>query len=383
MTRIAITADVHADDYSWARVDPETGMNARFNDMVGTARWVAAEARARDAEVLVMCGDYTESKVPARAPRAAKIARAFDAGPDVQVHLRGNHDAEWAGDSIVSLLERTRLWSGFTVPGIRELADVAICAIPYLDRKYARVLPGMEGLTDAALYARLREEYLDIARGHFALAMKRGPRQAILVGHQQLAGSDMTDSQRSFLGDLDLVVDARALSEIGFAAVVMGHVHRAQEVVAAGGAASGPVLYAGSQERVDFAEEHEAKSFVILELGPSGLTSVERIDIPARRFVTLRSGAFDPEAVAGAVVRAVDLEPSIDRALLRHDLEAAGAFAVTGVEVARPQRHATPAARAIADAGSPDQQLVAALAGDPDADRLLARGREFMTEEAT
>jgi exonuclease SbcD len=389
MTRLAITADVHADDY-FSRIDPETGMNARFVDMVTTARNVASQAHHLDADALIVAGDYTESKTPARSPRAAKIAQAFDAGPKRQVHLRGNHDAEWAGESIVSLFGRTDGWDGYTVPGMSIIGDptdpanaVVICVIPYLDRKWARVLPELANETDAVVYHELAERYLTMARGMYEMVTRGGARNVVFVGHQQLRGAQMTDTQRAFLGERDLLIDANDLGSIGYTAVVMGHVHRPQLVAAPapGNGLTGPVIYAGSQERVDFAEEHEDKSFVLLDIGPSGLERWETIPIYGRRFVTLRGSAnFDGAEVEGAIVRAIDLNVEVDGDLLRHDLMTAGAFAVTSVKRPKVERAATRAARAVADAGGPDEQLAAYFAGRPNAERLVERGRRILSE---
>ena len=385
MTRLAFLADVHADDYYPGKVDPETGLNARFGDFIRTTAWAARKARELDARVLVCAGDYTESKVPPRAPRVVKIAQAFAEGPDRQIHVRGNHDGQWGGASIVDDLGRRQGWTGFMRPGFEIVDGVAICAIPFMDRRYARTIPELAEVPDADLFRLLGEQYLTIARGLFVAAEKAGAKAAVLTGHQQLAGAQMTDSQRSFLGDLDLVVDARALASIGYAAVVFGHVHRGQTVVE-GDASSSPVFYAGSIERVDFAEAEEEKRFLVLDVEPGRTVWADSIPTPARRMLTIDAsampaGGIDTDDVRDAIVRIVNVPADEDPDEWRRMLDGLGAFVVTGVKRRPVEREASGVV--IDEALTPADALKAYLAGDPDAERLLERGKGILEAVAS
>lgn len=376
MTRIAVTADLHADDFL-TRVDPATGLNARFQDIIGSIRWVGEHARQFECEALVVAGDYTESKTPARSPRVVKIAQALASGPDRQIHMLGNHDGSWHGESIVTDLARTQGWTGFTQPGIELVDGVALCAIPYLDRRWIRTQPGFETIPDAELFRVLSAEYLTIARGLFVAAEAAGARASILVGHQQLSGGRMTEKQQAFLGDYDVVVDTGALQAIGFAAITFGHVHKAQ-VLAAG---DRPVMFAGSIERVDFAEELEQKSFLVVDVDDAGNATVEQVPIPARHYLTIRgNGSFNDAAAEDSVVRAIDLDPDVDETELRRALVAAGAFEV--VQVTRRPVDAPEVVGGIDETLSPEAALEEYFADDPDRDALVELGREILTAVA-
>lgn len=369
MTRLAITADLHVDDYD--------GIPGRFDDILRTVAWVARTARDRGAEVLVVAGDYSESRTPVRAPRVVKIAAALAEGPDRQIHVRGNHDGEWQGESIVTDLARTPGWTGYSArPGFELVGDVAVCAIPFLDRPWLRTQPGFEMVPESDIFNALAEQYLTIARALYAQAMAAGAAAAVLVGHQQLRGARMTDKQVAFLGDLDLLVDARALSAIGYAAVVLGHVHRAQAVV---DDPASPVIYAGSVERVDFAEENEEKSFVLLDV-VDGRATIERILTPARRYVTFDGDApfgADPD-LRGAVVRFVNAPADADLASLRRVAEQAGAFAVTDIRRAHVETEAP--VGGMDESLSAEEALVEYFADDPDREALLELGRSILAE---
>lgn len=381
MTRVAMAADLHVDSYL-SRIDPASGLNLRELDFLRTTAWVARRARELECEALVVAGDFTESKVPPKAPRVARIRRALLEGPARQIHIRGNHDSEQAGDSIVTELAATPGWTGHMAPGFEMVGDLAVCVIPFMERKWLRAQEAFHGVADADVYRVLAEQYLVIARGLKVAADTAGARHAILVGHQQLAGGRMNDSQAAFMGDLDLVVDARALSAIGYAAVVFGHVHRGQTVI---DEPACPVVFAGSIERVDFAEEAEAKSFLVVDV-VDGRATIERVETPARQFVTLRDigevlvTEHPYDHVKDAVVRVLDLDPAADVAAIRANLVAAGAFEIASIAVRRPE--ATTATGGMSEALAPAAALEAYFAADPDHEVLVERGRQLLQDVA-
>src|SRR5450759_811162 len=334
MTRLAFAADLHVDAYG-SRIDPETGLNARLVDYLATTAWMAEEARRRGAEALVVAGDFTERRHPAPW-LVSQIRGALSSFPGRQVYLRGNHDGEIAGGSIVTLLDdgfdeqdaagRT----GISRPRVEPIAfDVVLACIPHLDRHWLRAQPGMEKVPDAEVYQALGGQFLTIARGLYAEARADYPDAAcVLVCHQTLAGAHMSESQQAFLGDLGLVVDARALAAIGFEGIVAGDLHRHQVVLES----PCPVLYPGSIERVDFGEEHEAKGFVIADVEP-GRFEWEFVETPARPFVTVdyASDAAGFPDVEDAVVRAINVDPGVAADDIHKAMELAGAWDVVSI----------------------------------------------------
>ncbi|MEW6223220.1 MAG: metallophosphoesterase [Chloroflexota bacterium] len=384
MTRIAFTADLHIDAYG-SRIDPATGLNARLLDYLATLRFVADEATRQSASALVVAGDFTERRHPAPW-LVAKIRDALSGGPSAQLYLRGNHDGEIDGRSIVSILddgygsslldESGRL--GVSRPQLVPVAfDAVVAAVPYLDRHWLRAQPGFQSVPDADLFRVLGDQFLTIARGLYAEARRDYPDAGVvLVCHQTLAGAAMSDSQRAFLGDVSLVVDSRALADVGFEAVVAGHLHRHQVVVPS----DRPVLYAGSIERVDFGEEGEEKGFVVADVGP-GRFDWEFVPTPARRFVTLREECgYNLDDVRDAIVRCVDVDPELDVAHLRSMLEADGAFEVVSIQTRRPE--STVAAGGLSEALAPAEALEEYFVADPDREVLVGRGRELLAEVA-
>ena len=80
----------------------------------------------------------------------------------------------------------------------------------------------------------------------------------------------------------------------GVAAVLCGHIHRAQVLYRdlAGGALAAPVFYPGSVERTSLAERQEAKGYLILEIAADGQTGGRVVghvfhELPARPMVSV------------------------------------------------------------------------------------------------
>lgn len=374
MTRIAFTADLHADDFG-QKVDAASGLNARWVDTVEMVRWVAADARAREADVLIVGGDFTEGRHPAPW-RVAQILGALDAFDGPEVLVRGNHDGLRAGRSIVDVLAGGRPgWTGFSRPGVTVVGDVAIAAIPFLDAHFLRAQPGFESIPEAEVLRVLAEQYLIIAGGLYAEAAPLA-RHQVLVVHQGLSGGLMSDTQRAFLGDKSLVVDGRALGAIGFDAVLAGHFHLHQVLQA-----EPLVAYAGAPYRTDFGEERQAKGYLVVDVGDTGLTW-EFVETPARRFVTITD---DPDGIRippidGAIVRVIDANPGRDIAALRAELEALGAWDVQ--EIRRRPGVPSEVAGGLSESLTAVEALTEYFAGDPDADALVDRGRGILAEVA-
>lgn len=380
MTRLAVLADPHCDDFG-SKIDAATGLNARWVDTVGMVRWVAEDAAKRGADALIVAGDLTEGRHPAPW-RVAQIGKALGAfGGPVKL-LRGNHDGERAGMSIVNAIAEGRPgWDGFTQPGITLVGDVAIAMLPYVDRAWLRTQPDFAAVPDADVNRVLAEQYLTIARGLYVAAQGVASR-TVLVVHQALSGGAMSDSQRAFLGDQGLVVDSAALGAIGFDAILAGHFHKHQFLQ---GGEDGintvrPIVYAGSPYRTDFGEEHQEKGYLIVD-NSSTIIGIEFVVTPARRFVTwdldLPTG-LQPQTrdLDDAVVRLINVDAGSDLAELRRLAETAGAWDVQ--EIRTKPVDVPEVVGGIDESLAPEAALEEYFAGDPDRDALVELGRELL-----
>ncbi|CAN5613520.1 exonuclease subunit SbcD [soil metagenome] len=382
MTRLAVTADLHVSDYG-QRVDPATGVNARFADAVGIVRWIARDARERGCDALIVAGDVTEE----RHPSPWRVALIQDALADfVKPHIlvRGNHDGLRAGRSVVDVLAAglSGAQYGFSRPGIAWVKGTAVCALPYLDRHYLRSQPGFDDVPDADVYRVLGEQFLAMARGLFAQAHVEHPDldDAVLVVHQGLAGGHMSEAQQAFLGDLSLVVDTAALGAIGFDAVLAGHFHRHQVLHR-----DPLVVYAGSPHRVSFGEADDPKGYLVVDTADPG--AFEFVETPARRFVTLDYaaagedlGAMIMGGIEDAIVRVINAPPDVPADDVVKALELAGTWDVT--EVRRAPVETPASAGGMSESLSAEQALEVHFADDPDREALVERGRAVLAEVA-
>lgn len=380
MTRLAVVADVHCDDFG-SKIDPATGLNARWVDTIAMLAWVARDARGRGADALIVAGDLSEARHPAPW-RVAQIGEAIAEFGGPTILARGNHDGLKADRSIVDVLAAGRPgWDGYSRPGITMLGTTAIAVLPYLDKHHARALPGYESVPEADVFTALAATYLTIASGLYITAQQAGATATVLVVHQGLAGGSMSDAQQVFLGDHSLVVDTRALAAIGFDAILAGHFHKHQVLLE-----SPLVAYAGAPYRTDFGEEHQAKGYLIVDVERDGTTGIvvpswTFVETPARRFVTLTAECgYNVDEVRDAVVRCIDVDPELDVAHLRSMLEADGVFDLQ--EIRRRPREAQGVAGGLAETLSPIQALEAFFAADPEREVLVGRGRELLAEVA-
>jgi exonuclease SbcD len=373
MTRLAVLADPHCDDFG-SKIDAATGLNARWVDTVAMVRWVANDARERGCDALIVAGDLTEFRHPAPW-RVAQIGEALDAFGGPTVLARGNHDGERNDRSIVDVLARGRPgWHGFTHQGIVVVGDVAVAVLPYADRHWLRARPGMEKLPESKILEELAKQFLFEARRLYVQASDVLPHQ-VLVVHQGLSGGLMSDSQAAFLGDKSLVIDSGALGAIGFDAIVAGHYHKHQVI------SEHPLIaYAGSPYRTDFGEANQRKGYMVVDVGNA--TTMQFVETPARRFVTvdyaLEAAGF-PD-VEDAVVRAINVDPGVSGDDIHKAMELAGAWDVVSITRLRPD--APEIAGGLSESLGPLEALSAYFAADPDAEPLVALGRELLEAAA-
>lgn len=364
MIRVAFAADLHVDAYG-TKIDPKTGLNARMVDFLESIRWLVSDAFLMNADVLVVCGDFTERR-HAPAWLAAMIRDELRQFPNPVVFLKGNHDGEVDGRSIVELLTVAGDVAVGSQPKTFTLLNaIRFVALPYVDPAQARAM-APAGTLDADVKRAASQAIIDLARG-LAVDDWKGPK--VLLLHQTISGAWLSEQQQAFLGDKDVVVSGPALASAGYDFVVAGHLHRHQEVLPG-------IVYPGSIDRVDFAEASDPKGYVLASFDSETLGLWQFRENPtARRWVTLTtlSEFEDIPDVRDAIVRGRFTDP-VDVDQLRRDLEREGAFDVRDLIVARADRPT----KTSSDLGAmtPHQALEAYYPPDhPDRDALLERGR--------
>jgi len=330
-------SDLHIGMENYGRLDPDTGLNRRVMDFLGRLDDVVAYAVEHDADLVLFAGDAFRSRRPSPTDQrefAQRIRALSEAGISV-VLLVGNHDVPVMSQRASSI----EIFSTLGVPGVivadrpavhrivTRRGPVQIVTIPY---------PVRQRLLSREQFRRMSQEELDAAVSEVVVGMLEALKgqlsedaPAVLMGHFSVAGAHW-GSERSIMVGRDVTLPISALVDARWSYVALGHVHRHQNLNAHD---LPPVVYAGSLERVDFGEEHHPKGFCWVEL-EEGRASWRYVELPARRFVTLRADVraesaplsavqalVDAHDLAGAVVRLiVEMSPEQEPLLRDADL---------------------------------------------------------------
>ena len=318
MIKLLHLSDIHlGSGFSHGRVNPETGLNSRFEDFVATLGRCIDRAIAEPVDLLLFGGDAFPDATPlpiVQEAFAAQFRRLVDAQIPT-VLLVGNHDQHSQGAGGASLcIYRTLGVPGFLVGDrlethriVTRSGPIQIITLPWLTRSALLTRPETDGLS------LLDVNHLLIDR--LRVALEGEIRQLDPTLPTVLLGHLMTDTARfgaeRFLAvGKGFTVPLSLLTRPCFDYVALGHVHRHQIL------AEQPfVVYPGSIERVDFSEEQEAKGYILVEL-ERGCTQMEFCPLPVRSFKTLRadlSKAADPQAELLKLIAASMLDEAVVR----------------------------------------------------------------------
>jgi len=256
---------------------------------------LVAAVREREIDVVAVAGDVFDSSMPS-AESFAVLSSALrdirDAGAQV-VMTSGNHDSatrlgfqsEWATLSGIHIVTRP---DQYLEPVIvdDEYGPVAFYGIPYLEPAIFRHHhPGSE--------LRTHEQVLDFAMQAIrADVAARDTRSVVLshcfVSNVAASGSDpateATDVERDITsGGLNLV-PVPVFDGPDY--VALGHIHGRSML-------SDRVRYSGAPLHYSFGEAGKPRGGWLVELDAGGLDTVEWVDLPVPRRLTVLTGELD------------------------------------------------------------------------------------------
>lgn len=345
----------------------------RLRDQNDVLDKIIGAAAYHNAEAILVAGDVLEgpTTTPEQLDVFARFVEAADETHIPVVAISGNSTHDLAMRSVNGLAIFDRL-PGITVysrPGVHDLGPVQIACLPWVSP--ARLVASMDGDVDRDRVNQRAAELLVRVAAELR-GMSEGP--MVLMLHGSLSGASLptgisTDELR------EPVIPVGELLDLGFAAIVAGHIHRGQWTVGEDGwkevlpASSDDLphelatplplaLYTGSPLPQTFGERDTAHGCWILDVG-DGLTRAEFVPIPSRplqqtmfdiagvpvdEFVeSVYDAAAWPE-VEGAIVKVTfrctqAQQRRLDLARLREAVLAAGAHTVKiDVETVREQR---------------------------------------------
>lgn len=301
-------SDIHfGSGESHGTINPETGLNVRFEDFSSAFKRVVDYSIENNADVFLFSGDAYKTATPEPVYQQAfalQLKRLSDAKIPT-VLLVGNHDQILKGGSshamsVFQSLEVPRV-KVIQTPQILKIktkqGPIQIVGMPHITRhflmtqeKYAELSPSevdreLLRLADEILkgfYEELDPALPAVATAHMMVDMARaGAEQELMVGYSMTFPSSLFLDER-----LDYVA--------------LGHVHGHQVL-----RQENPVIaYAGSLERVDFSEENEDKGFIEADI-ERGKVQWRFHSIGPRPFVTVEANLCDSAEPTEALIRQV------------------------------------------------------------------------------
>ena len=283
-------SDIHfGSGESHGRLNPQTGLNIRFEDFAAAFAKAVDYCLESQADVFLFSGDAYKnaSPEPMYQQAFARQLKRLSSAKVPTILLVGNHDQILrSGPSHSMSVFQSLEVPGITVietPQLRKIktkhGQLQVLAMPHVTRhllmtqdKYAhmsaseidRVLADSVSSIFADFYEQLDPKIPALSTAHMMMDTARaGAEQELMVGY-------------SMTFPLDILIDAR----IDY--VALGHVHGHQIL-----RREKPLIaYAGSIERVDFGEENEDKGFLEVDI-ERGNASLKFHSINPRPFITV------------------------------------------------------------------------------------------------
>ena len=302
--KLATFADAHVGSYG-NKIDADTGINDRLIDMASTLNWIYEDAGDRGVSRAIFAGDMFRSHKP--TPTELCFARDALAGMEIIAAIPGNHDMpRHAGESSALHPLRGSEFRVCDVPSkvhAEKFGAVSIYCLPYPNRaQLAATLPDYDKLSPAEADGCISAHLQAILQGFRAQLDSTACN--ILLAHISIDCAEV-GAERGIMAGRDITIPLSAIPE-EFDFACLGHIHKPQDFAAQG---RPNVFYCGSTERIDFGEEGEEKSYVIID---TDARTWERVPIPCRRYYTYQYelyadgdalSNFHPENARDAIVR--------------------------------------------------------------------------------
>lgn len=316
-------------------------------------------ARDRDVDGILFAGDAFEGPVPTSEHYDAFLRPLREIWTDAEGPLpflaisgNGRHD------SAMRATNALKVFDGFGVtisstPDVYAFAGCAIGTLPWVSP--ARLVASRNGGDRDEINADVSAMLIEVARGLKVDCEQTAPAAPhILLAHWSVSGSALPNGLP--VAELrEPVLPLADLEQLGFDAIVLGHIHQEQLLATDPHDPIIPVFYVGSPLPLNFGEAASRHGAWILELDHvRGATVPEFVPVDSPAFVThdldltTDEGIFDlaalPDVPADAIVRVrfkatADQARSLDVAAWRRDLvEAGAAFVKVVPEIVRQDR---------------------------------------------
>ncbi|MFP4228092.1 MAG: exonuclease SbcCD subunit D [Salinivenus sp.] len=324
------TADIHLGAKTYGRRDPETGLNTRLLDVKHSFEALVERALAEDVDAFVFCGDayHTADPTPTQQKLFAECLRPLaDAGVPI-VLIIGNHDhpVTYGRASSLDIFEYVdgEVYCYRKPPAAVQVIDtksgpLQLIPLPWPIRSQILTKDEYRSMEPEALRQFIEEQYVTYIQRRADDILQEGTGvgptgderplspdvPTVLAGHVTVQGAEMAGSERSTLiaSEPKFTVGQLAVRPIDY--VALGHIHRAQVRNPDG---HPPVVYAGSIERITFAEREAPKGYFLVDIdsGEAPPTRSTFCKTPARPFLAFDVDVREAEAPTEKILAALD-----------------------------------------------------------------------------
>jgi exonuclease SbcD len=270
---------------------------SRMDEYARALEQVVEVARDRKVDAVLVAGDVFDS--PAPPPEAEKLVYDFLARLVPEriscLIIAGNHDHPRKLGALAALLEGLRI---HVRPEVRPPEQGGVVGLASRDGKEearVAVLPFVpeRRVVDACTVMGAEHEWYEAYAGRIEQILTAltkglpGSTVNLVLAHLLVDGGRVGTGERELhLGQIYGVNPQQLPSGVQY--IGLGHLHRPQEVLA-----PAKTLYPGSLLELDFGEEQQEKSVVIVEAQPGKAPRVELVPITAGRRLRTVRGTFD------------------------------------------------------------------------------------------
>jgi DNA repair protein SbcD/Mre11 len=307
MIKILHLSDIHlGSGFSHGKINPETGLNSRFEDFVATLGNCIDRAIQEPVDLVLFGGDAFPDATPPpyiQQAFAGQFRRLAAAGIPT-VLLVGNHDQHTQGAGGASLSIYRTLGVPSVIVGDRlethaiatASGEIQVITLPWLNRTTLMTKLETEDLSMQEIGELLLDRLRVALEGEIRELKPDLP--AILLAHL-MADTATFGAERLLAVGKGFTVPLALLTRDCFDYVALGHVHKHQVL-----AEQPYVVYPGSIERVDFSEEKEEKGYVLVTID-DGATTIEFCPLMTRSFCTIAPNLSTADDPQGALLQAI------------------------------------------------------------------------------
>jgi DNA repair protein SbcD/Mre11 len=325
--KILHLSDIHmGGGFTHGKIDPETGLNTRFQDFVKSLSLTIDRAISEPVDLVLFGGDAFPDATPApyiQQAFASQFYRLVDANIPL-VLLVGNHDRHAQGQGGASLCIYRTLGVPGTIVGDSiathtietQSGKIQILTLPWIDRSTLLTREISQNLSILEVNQLLLDKLQPRLEGEIRQLNPDLP--TIVLAH--LMDNATLGAEKFLAVGKGFTIPLSFLTRSCFDYVALGHVHRHQNLNKTNDPA---VVYPGSIERVDFSEEKEDKGYVLVTIEPTEQpasknfeTSWEFCPLPVRTFRTIKidvSKSEQPQADILAAIAKADIADVVVR----------------------------------------------------------------------